>query len=537
MTFENLIVVLFAIAAAVALVARRIKAPYTVALVVAGVVLGSVRAFEPPHLTKELLYAIFLPGLLFEAAFHLEIERFRRNKLAIVSLAVPGVVAAMALMAGVLAPAIRALGLAPGFGFVHALVFAALIAATDPIAVVAMFKSLGAPKRLGVLVEGESLLNDGTAVVFFSMVLAYLDGSPVSVAGATVDFVKVVGMGALIGVAIALAVSMVIQRVDDAMIEITLTTIAAYGSFAAAEHFHFSGVIATVVAGMIVGNYGRHTGMSPTTRVAVESFWEYVAFALNSVVFLLIGFQVHLDELVASWKAVLVAYVCVMAARAVVVAFTTAALSRSSERIPWRWGIVMTWGGLRGVLSMVLVLALPEDFPHRRTLVTLTFGVVLLSLVLQGLTMGPLLRWLGVVGSSADREVYERHRGSRRAAAAALQALNEMTRQGRVHDQVATALRVEYEGAVTAADDAIRELHIEAGELLREEMLAMRRALLAVEKATVLEEHRHGLVGASAAEHLLRAVDARAAGVEAGTPLEAAGGSRAESPSTAKKLD
>jgi CPA1 family monovalent cation:H+ antiporter len=516
MTSEIIFVLLFVTATAVALVARWLKAPYTVALVVTGVVLGSVRAIDPPHLTKELLYAIFLPGLLFEAAFHLEIESLRRNKIAIVSLAVPGVIVAMALTAAVLTPALGILHVTTGFAFIHAIVFAALIAATDPIAVVAMFKSLGAPRRLRVLLEGESLLNDGTAIVFFSMVLTFMDRHTLTVAGAAVEFAKVVGIGALIGFVIAFIVSSVIRRVDDAMIEITLTTIAAYGSFAAAEQFHVSGVIATVVAGMVVGNYGRHQGMGPSTRVAVESFWEYVAFALNSVVFLLIGFQVRLEALLGSWSSIVLAYVAVMLARAVVVAVTTAMLARSRERLPWRWGVVMTWGGLRGALSMVLVLALPDNFPHRQTLVTMTFGVVLLSLLLQGLTVGPLLRRLGIVNSNAERETYERLRGGRRAAAAALEALDALVRQGRVHEEVVAAVRDDYTRVLATADLAIRDLHLETSDLLDEEMRAVRRALMIAEKATLLDEQRHGLAGVSTTEHLLHKVDERLAELEAG---------------------
>jgi monovalent cation:H+ antiporter, CPA1 family len=237
MHFEIIFVMLFAVATAVALVARWLKIPYTVALVAAGLVLGTAHAFEPPRLTKDLLYAVFLPGLLFEAAFHLEFRRFWQNKIAIHALAVPGVVAAIGLTAVILAPTANALHFVEGFTLWHGLVFASLIAATDPIAVVALFKSLGAPKRLNVLVEGESLLNDGTAVVFFTLILGIVSGGQLSAGAAALDFVKVVGMGALIGTAVGFAVSKVIQQVDDPMIEITLTTIAAYGSFVAAEQF------------------------------------------------------------------------------------------------------------------------------------------------------------------------------------------------------------------------------------------------------------------------------------------------------------
>ncbi len=509
MTFETVFIILFGIATAVAMVARWTKTPYTVALVVSGVVLASVHVFEPPHLTKEMLYAVFLPGLLFEAAFHLEVVKVRTNKLAIITLAVPGVAVAMVLTGLAVAPTVNAFGLQPGFGFIHALVFGALIAATDPIAVVAMFKSFGAPKRLGVLVEAESLLNDGTAVVFFTMVMAWANGKQVSAAGAALDFVRIVGMGALIGALIAFAASAVIFRVDDAMIEITLTTIAAYGSFVAAEQFHFSGVIATVVAGLVLGNYARTKAMTPASRVAVESFWEYIAFALNSVVFLLIGFEERLDALLASWKIIVIAYLAVTLARATVVGAVTAMLSRSKERMPWRWGAVMTWGGLRGALSMVLALATPQSFPYRETLIRMTFGVVILSLLLQGLTMSTLLRRLGIVGEGADHEAYEWLRGQRRTITAALSALADMVQKGTVRPDAATTVRADYEATAREVEEKLQALHVDSAELAGEETRALRRSLLLVEKDALLEEQRLGRLGAHAVEKLLRDVDAR----------------------------
>jgi CPA1 family monovalent cation:H+ antiporter len=517
MRFETLFVTLFAVATAVALLARWMKAPYTVALVVAGVLLGTVRAFDPPHLTKELLFAVFLPGLLFEAAFHLEFRKFWQNKIAIGGLAVPGLLVSIGVTAAILTPVANGLHFVEGFTMLHALVFSALIAATDPIAVVALFKSLGAPKRLVVLVEGESLLNDGTAAVVFTLMAGLATGRELSPGLAVLDFVRVVGMGALIGTAIAFGASKVIQQVDDPMIEITVTTIAAYGSFAAAEQFHFSGVIATVSAGMVCGNYATRTGMSPSTRIAVESFWEYVAFALNSVVFLLIGFEVRMDTMLASWKAILTAYVAVTIGRAAVIYLVTALLSRSREKLPWAWSAVLTWGGRRGGLSMVLVLALPPSFAHRDLLVTMTFGVVLISILLQGLTMGPLLRRLGLVGGGNERGLLrDRERGQVRAARAALESLTEMSKHGGIAAETATTLRAQYEETIATADRRIAELHVEEAELRDAELLATRRQLLTVEKETLLDAGRRGLLESEAIEHLLRDVDARLFRLDAG---------------------
>lgn len=397
MRFETVFVTLFSVATAVALLARWLKVPYTIALVVAGLLLGTVHALEPPHLTKELLFSVFLPGLIFEAAFHLDVATFWRNKLTINALAVPGVILAIALTALLFWPAVGTLGLLPGLRLSHALCFAALISATDPIAVVALFKRLGAPPRLTLLIESESLLNDGTAVVLFTLTLGLVSGKESSALGALLDFVQVVGVGALVGAALGFVVSKLIKRVRDPMIEITLTTITAYGSFVLGDSLHGSGIIATVAAGMLCGSYGARRGMSPSALLAVESFWEYVAFALNSVVFLLIGFAVRIEALLHSFPVILIAYLAVTVVRAGVVFLITLLLRRTAERMQWSWSTVLTWGGLRGSLSMVLALSLEEAFPLRSEIITITFGVVILSILVQGLTMSPLLRWLRLV--------------------------------------------------------------------------------------------------------------------------------------------
>ena len=396
---ELALLLLFTAATAVALVARRLRIPYTVGLVLAGLALGALHPDYGIHLTKKLLYAVFLPGLLFEAAYNLDFSEFRRSTWTIFWLAVPGVLAAIGATSALLVASSHVTHATNGWGWSHALVFSALIAATDPIAVVAVFRSLGAPKRLGVLTEGESLVNDGTAIVLFTIISASVtSGGGPDVAGAALEFIKVAGLGLVAGGGLAFLTSHITRSVDDPMIEITLTTVTAYGSFALAEHFHVSGVIATVAGGMVYGSYGAPRGMTATTRVALESFWAYVAFALNSLVFLLIGLEVRVGALVAAWAPIVIAFAAVLAGRLLVV-FTVSALVRSTpERVPWQWSVILTWGGLRGALSMVLALALPEDFSRRTLVVTMTFGVVLLSILVQGTTVGPLLRALGLSG-------------------------------------------------------------------------------------------------------------------------------------------
>lgn len=395
MSFESSFVALFVVATLVTLAARRLRMPYTVALVLAGLVIGTTHVLQPPHLTKALLYSVFLPGLIFEASFHLDTVQFRRNVLTIGALAVPGMLLSGLLIALLLGAA----HVAPGFGFLDALLFAALIVATDPIAVTALFKTLGAPERLATLVEGESIFNDGAAVAFYTVVLAAAAGGHMTLGGAVRDFVMIAGLGLMLGAAVGALTSRFLRKVDDPMIAITVTVIAAYASFIAAESLHASGVIATATAGLLAGE--REVRVENARR-AVGSFWAYVAFALNSVVFLLIGLEVSVAKLLGSWRLIAIAWLIVTGVRMLLVSSMFGALRSTRARVPWSWTVVLGWGGLRGALSMVLALSLPPDFAYKSIVETMTFGVVVVSILVQGLTMTPLLRWLRIGPHASD---------------------------------------------------------------------------------------------------------------------------------------
>lgn len=507
MHHEAAFILLILIAAAVAIGAKVLRIPYTVALVVVGVLLSGVHLFEPPHLTQELLYTIFLPGLLFEAAFHLDARLFARNVRTILTLAIPGVAIAAGLT-GVLVPRLLNGLVDVPLTLVGGLLFGTLIAATDPIAVVSLFKSLGAPKRLGVLVEGESLLNDGTAVVLFTMMLALAGGQAMTASEGFVRFLTVAGMGAVAGLVVGYAASLLTQRIEDPLVEITLTTAAAYGAFLLAESLHVSGVMATVTAGMVYGNFGAVTGMSPSTRLAVESFWSYVAFALNSLVFLLIGFEIHPEQLAAEALPILFAFALVLVARAVVVAGSTLLLRRTTERLPWSWTVILTWGGLRGGLSMVLALALPVAMAGREQLVTLTFGVVALSILLQGLTMAPLLRRLGLAGLRAEQVRHDLARGRWHASQAALAALGRLERQHPIHPEVIVGMRETYNEAAKRAEADLDVLFVEAAGIRAEEERAARRQVIIAQRDRLRHAWHAGEIGDEAHRTLAAELDA-----------------------------
>ncbi|MEO7963301.1 MAG: Na+/H+ antiporter [Gemmatimonadaceae bacterium] len=522
MASESAFIVLFCVATAVAMLVRRFQVPYTVALVVTGVVMGTFRLVQAPVLTKELLFAVFLPGLLFEAAFHLHYTSFKENAKTIFSLAVPGVVAAIGLTGVLTTLMVQRLAVDTSFILPLGLVFGALVAATDPIAVVALFRSLHVPRRLSVLVEGESLLNDGTAVVFFTLILAYVTGEAPTPGALVLSFLRTTLGGALVGLAIGTVASQLTKRVDEPAIEITLTVIAAYGSFGAAEQLHLSGVIATVAAGMVCGNYGRTYGMSPTTRIAVESFWDYVAFALNSIVFLLIGFDASLPAMASYWREIVVAFAAVVIARVGVVYGVTAILRRTAEVVPRNWSGVLAWGGIRGALSIVLALGLPIDLPHRDQLVTMTVGVVLLSILLQGLSMAPFIRWLGLAASGKGSAAYDRARAELRVSALALEELEHMKSQFAISEEDAGYLATPYHERVNAARAELDALKEESRDALQVRRLQAVRHLLAFERETASNDLREEVIVHATREALARELAARLVRLESGDFLEPA---------------
>ncbi len=396
---ELSLLLLLAVAAAVAVFSSRARLPYAIGLVVAGLVLGNLLPYTGPHLSKELLFLVVLPGLLFEAAYQIHFGALWQARALIFWLAVPGLILATFLTALLVWWGANYLQ-AGSIEFLGALVFGALISATDPVSVLAIFRTLGVDHRLSVVVEAESLFNDGTAIVLFTIVLGMAAGGDLNVASAAWEFVRVAALAVAVGAVFGVAVSLLTRTINDPIVEITLTVLIAYGAFVAAELLGLSGVIACVVAAMITGNWGAPRGMQVATRAAVDGFWSYAAFLLNSFVFLLVGLEINLERLTHYLPEILIGWLAITGARAALVyasCLGTRLLGR--QALPWSWAAVLTWGGLRGALSMVLALSLPRDFSHRDMILHMTFGVVLITLLAQGLTIRPLLARIGLAKS------------------------------------------------------------------------------------------------------------------------------------------
>ena len=378
------------VSALVAMLTRRLRMPYTVGLVLAGMGLYFLHIYIKWHLSKELIFSVFLPPLVFEAALFINWRELKKDLPVIALLATAGVL---------LAAAVTAIGMhyALAWDWGSAVIFGVLIAATDPVSVIATFTEAGVRGRLRLLIEAESLLNDGTAAVAFVVALGVLAGEHQDFASITGTLLLMIVGGALIGGVVASGFMLLAGRTPDYLVEITFTTLAAYGSFFVAEHFHCSGVLAALTAGLVVGNFRSSPLMTETGRNVLEPYWVYVAFIANSLIFLLIGAQEAQQHFGNLWLPVLVAIVLVTLGRAVSIYPVCALFSRSRLKVERRHQHILFWGGLRGALALALALALPNDLPHHDAIITITFAVVAFSVFAQGLTITPLLRRLGQI--------------------------------------------------------------------------------------------------------------------------------------------
>ncbi len=492
---EILVLEMLLIVSLVAVVTRRFRVPYTVALVLAGLVL-SLRARLDIGITPQLILSLFLPPLVFEAAFHLPLRDLRRDGVTIFLLAVPGVLLSMAVVGGVLA-------WAGGVALPLALVFGALIAATDPVSVLAIFRRLGAPKRLEVLLEAESLFNDGTAIVLFNLALAGALSGAFSIWDGAFDFLWVSAGGLAVGLVLGWVTAQLLARVDDYLVETTLTTVVAFGSYLLAEQMHVSGVLAVLAAGLVTGSLGTR-GMSPTTRIVVFNFWEYAAFLANSAVFLLIGLHIDLPLLAESWRLILWAIASVLVSRAL----ATYLASRYVARFPLRWSHVVFWGGPRGAIALALALSLPGSIGEgREVLLALTFGVVLFTILGQSVTMDGLLRRLKIIERSEARLEYERRHARALAARAGYEQLQRMHRDGLITTHTWDQVRHGARERLDALTQAVQEAMGRVPEMGVQQLAMARREGLRAQRAMLSRLRREGILSDESYVDLIAEVD------------------------------
>ncbi|MCF6092612.1 Na+/H+ antiporter [Microaerobacter geothermalis] len=482
----ELVLLLLAIAAGVTAFAKKLNLPYPIALVIVGAIIGLLPIpgleelkdfFAEDEVFRFAIISIFLPTLLGEATLKLPFSHLRENRGPILTLALVGTLVSF-IVAGLLTVQFLSLPLQAAF------VFAALMAATDPVSVLSIFKSMGVNHRLSIIMEGESLINDGVAVVLFTIAAyqmsTFIEAGPFGIAMGLFQFFKVVIGGLLIGGLLAYFFSKLTRFFDDYPLEIIFSMLLFYGAFFISEAFHVSGVIAVVIAGLIFGNYGARIGMSPTTKLNIKNFWDVAALVANSLVFLMVGLEIMRISLWDKWMYIIGAILIVLASRSIAV-YTSVGFIR---HIPRAWKHVFNWGGLKGSLSIALAFSLPSSFPMREEVLVLAFGVVLFSLIVQGLTIKPLVSWLGVQTGGAALSSYETILSRIYRYTSGKKRLEKMKDEGTLSPVIFRQLGGKYEEQLNDLHHQLNHLYQQNPEIQKEQMeRAIKEALYAEHEA------------------------------------------------------
>jgi CPA1 family monovalent cation:H+ antiporter len=507
-SFEEIVIgwiILLLVATGVALLSRWCRIPYVTGLVLAGL---AIAPWIPDRvsLNSSLILNLFLPILLFEAAINTDISRLRSTIKPISLLAGPGVV---------IATGVTAIGIkyALNLPWIAALILGVILAITDTVSVIAVFKEVSVPSRLTTIVEGESLFNDGVALVLFNLVLqANLSGTVTLADGFEALIVVIVG-GTLVGLALGYLGAGLFARSDDNLSSILLTVALALGTFQVGHVLGVSGVVAVVVAGLMVGNVGQSRQVAASNRVTLYSFWEYAGFGVNTFIFLLIGVEVNLISLWQTLPAVLLAILTYQIGRALSVYPLLTLVSWFDRPIPLRWKHVLFLGNIKGSLSLALALSLPELLPARSDVITIVFGAVLLSLVGQGLSLPWLVKRLRLSAVSPTQQHTEELRAQLIIAKAAQDELDSLLKSGVLPKAIYEEMRSSYQVQIVKAERALRDLYnqwaidIATGDGDSPRLSGIHRRLLLVEKGALTEAVRRGILTDDIARDQLRQID------------------------------
>jgi Na+/H+ antiporter len=501
----ELVFVLLFLATGLAVVARRIGIPYPILLVLGGLLLGFVPGLPRVELAPDLVFLLFLPPILFGAGYFTSIRDFKANLRAI------GLLAVGLVLITTVAVAVVAHALVPGLGWAPAFALGAIVAPPDAIAATAVFQRLGVPRRIVAILEGESLVNDATALVLYRTAVAVAVGGSFSLVEASANLVVAAVGGIAVGVVVGWAVGRLMSRLDDPVFSIVISFLAPVATYLPAERLGFSGVLAAVAAGIFLSRRAART-LSSEVRVAGQAAWQILLFLINGAVFILIGLQLPTvlaglgDRPAAEliWLAVAISATAILVRIAWVYPATyiprlLSAKIREREGMPApRYVFVVAWAGMRGVVSLAAALALPlslpdgTPFPERNLLIFLTFAVILATLVGQGLTLPLLIRRLGIAsdGGQAHEEAHVR----RAAAEAAVAEIERLAEKWPDHLPLIETLRSQYGHRAEHLGDlhsAVPENETEK-ELL--EHREIRRAVIDAERETIIRLRDSGAI-------------------------------------------
>lgn len=484
-----------AVGAGVAIGAKRLGVPYNVALVVIGLILVFADVLPYAPMDPEVVLVAFLPLLVFEAALFADADSLKGAKRPILALALPGVAISLVGTAGV---ATFALGLP----FSAALLLGALLAITDTVSVLLAFRSTKVPHRLAAVMEGESLFNDGTALVLVSVTSAVVVTGHFDAATTTRALVLAIVGGLVVGGAFGVIGGAALKRTPDHLTGILASMVLVFATSLIAERIHASPVIAVVVAGLVVGRAARRA-LDPSRVLALQGFWEVTGFAVNVVLFMLVGMQIDARMFLSEAQSIAFAVVALHAGRAVAV-YGCFAVLRMTRRdvVPLKWQHVIVFGNIKGALSMAAVLALPAGMVHRGRLVTIVFGVTFITLLTQALPFRRVLVWLGVAEGSDD--VFDAARARLIAARRGQTELDGLLATGLLSRADHADRRAALQRVIIDAEAALRTPEADLAD-----DVIIDGAVLTAQKAALVDAARRGLIASATAEREISEIDRR----------------------------
>ncbi|MEQ8972918.1 MAG: sodium:proton antiporter [Coleofasciculus sp. C1-SOL-03] len=501
----SFLIILLLVATGVALISRRFRIPYITGLVLAGL---AITELLPSRigLDSALIFNLFLPILLFEAAINTDISRLRSTIKPIALLAGPGVL----ICSGITSVLLR---LELGIDWIPAAMVGVILSITDTALVIAVFKEVSVPHRLVTLVEGESLLNDDVALVLFSLILTIHETGALSALDVIQEFLFVLIGGALVGAALGYLSIGLLSQTDDPLGGLLLTVALALGAFQAGELLHVSGVVAVVIAGLIVGNFEHSQVTSASNQVTLFSFWEYAGFGVNTFIFLLIGLEINIITIWQTLPAILLAFIAYQVGRLLTVYPLLAFVRFFDKPIPMRWRHILLAGNIKGSLSTALALSLPADLPGRETLLAIVLGIVLVSLVAQGLSLPWIVRHLKLSYRSESYQQIEELQAQLMTAKAAQDELGNLLKTGVLPKSIYEEMRASYQLRVATADRTLREIYNQRPEHSpenrsdRTKLEAIRRQLLLAEKGALTDALRKRILSEVVVQKRIKRID------------------------------
>jgi len=488
---EQLLIVL-AIGSGIAILAKRVNAPYNVALVVVGLLLVLMDVLPRTTMDPTVVLLLFLPILIFQGALSADDVSLKRASRPILALAVPGVAISLVATATLAAWEIH-------LPFAVALLLGAVLAITDTVSVLLAFRSVRVPHKLAAIMEGESLFNDGTALVLVSVcATVVMQGYAEPFAIGRMLLIAIVA-GVLLGAVGGTVGAFVLRHAPDDLTAILASLVAVFATSLLTEHLHGSAVISVVVAGVIVGHEMR-THLEPSRVLALQGFWEVAAFVINVWLFLLVGIQLSGEMLAREAWPILLAVIALHVGRAVSVYLCFGALRLSGHGVAWSWQHVMVFGNVKGALSMAAVLALPQDIPYRDRLIAIVFGVTLVTLLTQALPFRWFLTWLGVAGGTASREI-DTGRAVLIGARRAQLELDQLLAAGLISRREHAERRATFQRDIIGAERVLRT----SGRQSHPDVVLP--AVLNAQKAAILDAARRGLITERTAGEQVAALD------------------------------